>query len=239
MWQFARTELTIDAERYVQTTAADITELYTLSQKLAEGNAALDAQHKRLKALLAEITQIKREEEILSSKVKLHDELGRCVLAGRRSLMQEDSGEGVEPVLRLWHETMEKLESSLGDADNPQDDTLRQLTDAAAALGCVIEFEGELPKSGDIAYLLLSAVREAVTNAVRHAFADRVTVRLSGEDGVLAVQITDNGTKHPDAIVEGGGLMNLRRRVERAGGAMETICAGGVRLFLRLTTRGK
>ena len=237
--QFARAELTIDGAPYIQTTTADITKLYTLSQELAESNAALHDQHKRLKDLFSQIVQIKREEEILASKVKLHDELGRCVLAGRRSLLQTGADGSLEPVLALWCETVEKLEVSLGDMAAPRDDTLRQLTDAAATLGCAIEFVGAIPENGDIAYLLLSAVREAVTNAVRHAGADRVTVRISEEDGVLAAQITDNGPRCPAAIIEGGGLTNLRRRLERAGGIMEVTCEGGVRLHLKLPLTAK
>lgn len=239
VWQFTRAELTIAGEPCMQTTATDITRLYSLSQELAGRNAALHAQHKRLKRLLAQIVRIKREEEILASKVKLHDELGRCVLAGRRFLLHKGACEGIEPVLALWRETVEKLEVSLVDTDETHDDTLRQLTDAATALGCVLEFEGRLPENRDIAYLLLSAAREAVTNAVRHAGANRVTVRLSEAGGVLAAQITDNGTERPAAIIEGGGLLNLRRRVERAGGAMEIACEGGVRLNLRLRLAGK
>ena len=237
--QFSRAELMIEGEPYIQTTSADITRLYILSQELAESNAALHAQHKRLKGLLSQIVQIKREEEILTSKVKLHDELGRCVLVGRRFLLQTSADESLEPVLALWRETVETLEVSLEDTDKVSGDTLRQLTDAAATLGCAIEFVGAIPENGDIAYLLLSAVREAVTNAVRHANADRVTVRISEEDGVLTAQITDNGTKRPKAIIEGGGLRNLRRRVERAGGLMEVTCEGGVRLHLKLLLTAK
>lgn len=237
--QFSRAELMIEGEPYIQTTSADITRLYILSQELAESNAALHAQHKRLKGLLSQIVQIKREEEILTSKVKLHDELGRCVLAGRRLLLQEGVGEGIGPVLALWNETVKKLEVSLGGTEAAGDDTLRQLADAAAALGCEIEFEGELPQNEETAYLLLSAAREAVTNAVRHAGADRVTIRLTEKDDMLAAEISNNGTKQPASIVEGGGLQNLRRRVERAGGAMEITCEGGVRLQLMLPFAGE
>ncbi len=239
VWRFTRTELGIDTEQYTQTTAMDITEFYTLSEELTKSNAALHEQQKRLRTLLAQIIQIKREEEILASKVKLHDELGRCVLAGSRFLLQEGTGEGIEPVLALWRETVENLEVSLADTDKTEDDSLGQLMDAAAALGCAIEFEGGLPTNGDTAYLLLSAAREAVTNAVRHAGADRITVRLTEEGDVLAAQITDSGTDHPGSITEGGGLQNLRRRVERAGGAMAILCENGVQLHLLLPLTAK
>lgn len=239
VWRFARTRLVIGTEQYIQTTATNVTKFYVLSQELSENNAALREQQTRLKALLAQIVQIKREEEILASKVKLHDELGRCVLAGRRFFLHNDTGEEIGPVLALWRDTVEKLEISLSDTDKTETDPLGQLNDAAAALGCAIVFVGELPHDRGIAYLLLSAVREAVTNAVRHAGADRVTVRLAEKDGALAAQITDNGTGHPHSIVEGGGLLNLRRRLERAGGAIKILCEGCVQLHLRLPLTSK
>lgn len=233
VWQFTRSELMLAGERYLQTTAADITKHYALTQELAKSNAALHAQHIRLKKLLAQIARIKREEEILSSKVKLHDQLGRCALASSRALFREHPSEGLAPVFALWRDAVESLERSLGGAEAAHD-TQSQLLDAAAALGCAIEFQGPLPEDEEIAYLLFSAVREAVTNAVRHAGAARVTVRLWRAGDAFAAEIADDGAKAPGPVVEGGGLQTLRRRVERAGGTLCVACEAGVRLRLRL-----
>ena len=238
VWHFTKAGLTLTDQRYNQTTAANVTGFHRLSSELAESNAALERQQKRLKKLIEGMIEITREEEILAFKVHIHNELGRCVLAGRRSL-DDPVPEGVEQALALWREVANRLEISAAGTTPTSGETLRQLADLAALLGCSIELGGELPENEDAAYLLLTAVREAVTNAVRHAGANRVTVALAYENDTLAAQIADNGTSRPDSIAEGGGLTTLRSRVEQAGGELKILCDGGVSLQLRLPLTGE
>jgi two-component system, NarL family, sensor histidine kinase DevS len=61
-----------------------------------------------------------------------------------------------------------------------------------------------------------AVVREAVSNAVRHAAATTVTVRVKVEDD-LFIEVSDNGCGMP-AEFTGSGLTNLHRRAEQAGG---------------------
>ena len=67
---------------------------------------------------------------------------------------------------------------------------------------------------------MLAALREALSNAARHANASQVDVTVdAGSDGMLTVQVTDNGT----GIPEGGrrsGLRNLATRAEKLGGEL-------------------
>jgi signal transduction histidine kinase len=59
-----------------------------------------------------------------------------------------------------------------------------------------------------------------VTNAVRYAEATELYVVFSETEAEASVTISNNGKIPEGEIVEGGGLSTLRRRVERAGGAM-------------------
>ncbi|MFT4297554.1 MAG: sensor histidine kinase [Micropruina sp.] len=71
-----------------------------------------------------------------------------------------------------------------------------------------------LPVIGDADSELLGyAVREAVTNVVRHSGATRCTI----EADAAGVTITDDGTGFGEPH-EGSGLTGLRERAERAGG---------------------
>ncbi len=63
-------------------------------------------------------------------------------------------------------------------------------------------------------------VREAVTNAQRHAGAGSVTVRLDAADGCLEVGVADDGHGMGPAGSEGVGLPSMRRRAEQAGGRL-------------------
>ncbi|HKN99557.1 MAG TPA: GAF domain-containing sensor histidine kinase [Pseudonocardiaceae bacterium] len=68
----------------------------------------------------------------------------------------------------------------------------------------------------DLAEHAEAVVREAVSNAVRHAAAANLSVAVSVRDD-LVIEVTDDGTGLPESIVF-SGLANLRRRAERVGG---------------------
>ncbi len=65
---------------------------------------------------------------------------------------------------------------------------------------------------------VVAAVRELLTNVVRHARADRVTVTVTVTDA-LRVQVTDDGRGLPPITVR-SGLANLADRAERRGGRL-------------------
>jgi signal transduction histidine kinase len=73
----------------------------------------------------------------------------------------------------------------------------------------------------EVAEQALAALREALSNAARHAAASQVdvTVDVSG-DGVLTVQVADNGTGIP-ADGRRSGLRNLAARAEKLGGELQ------------------
>jgi len=59
---------------------------------------------------------------------------------------------------------------------------------------------------------------EALANAAKHAGADRVEISVGQQDGILDVEITDNGSGGADPA--GSGLAGLRRRVEALDGTL-------------------
>ena len=67
---------------------------------------------------------------------------------------------------------------------------------------------------------MLAALREALSNAARHADASQVDVTVDVDPGgMLVVQVTDNGTGIP-AEGRRSGLRNLDRRAEKLGGEL-------------------
>lgn len=61
-------------------------------------------------------------------------------------------------------------------------------------------------------------VSEAVNNAVKHANADRITVQVHERDGLLVVDVRDDGIGGADPA--GSGLVGLARRVEALDGRL-------------------
>ncbi|MER5337719.1 GAF domain-containing protein [Micromonospora sp. NPDC002717] len=65
-----------------------------------------------------------------------------------------------------------------------------------------------------------AVLREALSNAVRHAQATRLTVAVRVDAGRVTLTVTDDGVGCDPAAAR-GGLVNLRERAERHGGEFE------------------
>ena len=100
-------------------------------------------------------------------------------------------------------------------------DPYDRLLNACAELGVELKRDGMLPVEPEIYDLLVAALRECVTNCVRHAHGTQVSVRIKSLNGGYSVRITNDGEKPKGKIVEGGGLSDLRRSIESAGGEMQ------------------
>jgi signal transduction histidine kinase len=68
-------------------------------------------------------------------------------------------------------------------------------------------------------------VAEAVMNAERHADAESITIRAVELEGILHVEVVDDGVG--GANENGSGLVGLRDRVEAVGGALSVVSPPG------------
>jgi len=97
--------------------------------------------------------------------------------------------------------------------------------EAAPALG----FEPQVRFSGAIDSLvtegiadhLLASLREALTNAARHARAASVEVTVEVDDYHVVLRVSDNGIGIPPDGHRGWGLRNLAERAQALGGELE------------------
>jgi signal transduction histidine kinase len=85
-----------------------------------------------------------------------------------------------------------------------------------------------LPRYGDIVEReILGIAQEALTNAVKHARARRITVRASTIRTLgLRLSITDDGRGIPrDAATSGFGMTSMQERAERIGASLTIVTA--------------
>ncbi len=80
--------------------------------------------------------------------------------------------------------------------------------------------------------VLSLAVREAVTNVVRHARAHACRMRLEQQNGSCRLEIHDDGCGASNG--EGNGLRGMRERVEMIGGTLRRSTEAGTTLTITL-----
>jgi signal transduction histidine kinase len=107
----------------------------------------------------------------------------------------------------------------------------------AAGLPVRLETTGEpldLPSGVELSAYRI--IEEALTNALKHAGATLVTVRLDYGGTELEVRVHDDGTGGEEPGPGGHGLVGMRERVAVLGGELETGRApdGGFRVAARL-----
>ena len=96
-----------------------------------------------------------------------------------------------------------------------------------------IRFAGPLDPGPDeaLAHDILAVIREALSNCARHAHATAVAISLVLQDGLITLDITDNG-RGLGTPARSSGLASMRSRAERNGGAFQltTPATGGTQL---------
>ncbi|TQN41053.1 histidine kinase/DNA gyrase B/HSP90-like ATPase [Blastococcus colisei] len=155
------------------------------------------------------------------------DRLGRS-LESERSDVAAALSQRVEDL----HGTIARIRSSIFELHETQDasaaafrsrlaEVLRSVTDGHALRPDlrIRSDHDELPP--DLVADLIAVVRELVTNVVRHARAQRVTVAIEVRDTACVV-VTDDGCGLPPVTVR-SGLANLADRAERRGGALACV----------------
>jgi two-component system sensor histidine kinase DesK len=110
---------------------------------------------------------------------------------------------------------------------------LRHAEETLRTAGIRVECASEtvpLTTAQEIAMVL--ALREAVTNVVRHAAATSCEISIRRSEGACELAIADNGCG--GSAPEGSGLSGMRHRVESLGGTLDRDSTRGTRLIIRV-----
>lgn len=217
-WSLDRRILSTEMGEVYQITASDITKTHEMMQELKSEQEKLKEINRRLLAYGSQVSDLTRQEEILSAKIRVHDSLGECLLAAKRCILTPVGRKEKEETLRLWHQSITLLEVP---PEDEKSDGLKELLKAAGAVGVKVVFAGSLPPAGSVARELTeAAIHACVTNTVRHAHGTRLFVVMKRDGTTWTIRCTNNGDAPKGEIHEGGGLTGLRRRVEKEGGSM-------------------
>jgi signal transduction histidine kinase len=168
---------------------------------------------------------------------ELHDTIGHALtvlhvnLELARHLTDGRAGEAVGQAQTvgkmLMADVREIVHASAEDAAIDLRGALVTLADGASAPA----IELSLPETLHVddpatAHAVFRCVQEAITNAMRHAGASRMSVAISQDAGGVVVKITDDG-RGTDALTPGFGLTAMRQRLEAVDGRVAVQAASG------------
>ena len=228
VWQFQRRQLMLESGIVTQYEAADVSELYRYQTELREKNDQLTAMLERQRVLLQNIVENNLKKELLHTKMRIHSEFGKLLVMTKSRFVSGEEKEDDSEIFRAWDNVITDMENVSSREETVAASPQAELIKMAELIGCKVEFAGEQPKERRAVLLLYAAIREALTNAVRHAGADRLGVEIRHEQGLCKAVITCNGRKDSVSIREGGGLSDLRRRLEQEGGTLRMEINNGV-----------
>ena len=234
VWQFQKSRLYIRNLPITQYEASDITELYEYQVALRASIKREADLHERQRALLQNIVQNNLDKELLDAKIRIHDSFGRLLIMTKSAIEDNSSQTDVQSLFTAWDDVISDMENAAMKSDLNETSPQGELARVAELIGCKIEFKGRQPKERKALLLLYAAIREALTNAVRHAGADHLTVILSEHNGYYYAEIRNNGAPATAPIREKGGLRSLRTRLEQEGATLNYLYDGAVSLLLTI-----
>lgn len=230
VWHYMEKEvITDDGRIYTKLQFSEVTRIYRKRKELEEQKKKLEKLSYELKKRYANVRKISREKEIFSAKSRLHDEMGAALTALRQALGHENAEERDRAVKILG----KSIAGIAGREDNLADkNKLEELKHDAAMLHTVLKINGQLPDNKEISEVFLLAMRECLSNAVRHADADEIKAEIRCERGEACLDITNNGRPPENGIIPRGGLLNLQWYVSTLGGGMKIISRPAFKLRL-------
>ena len=198
------------------------------------GMARLSVALRELQAARRTLARQAVTDERLRLARDLHDLLGHTLslitlkteLAGRLVMQAPTrAAQEIQEVERVARQALREVREAVSGYRQP---TLRAELEGAreileaAGIVCAIEpaaDEGLSPASESV---LAWAVREGVTNVIRHSRARHCAIRIRGEAGQVSVEVINDGytpaALHPDDAPPGSGLAGLAERVTALGG---------------------
>ena len=152
---------------------------------------------------------IERDPEQAGKEIREVEQISRQALSDVRDAIRGYRSQGLPAELALAKSTLET---------------------AGVAVHCDAATTLKLPAVQES--VLSLAVREAVTNVVRHAQARTCSLRLEQQNGCCRLEIHDDGRGGQN--LEGNGLRGMRERVEMLGGTLNRDTVAGTRLVITL-----
>lgn len=212
------------------------------------------AQSQRRLADLTEHLQASIERERADIAREIHDDIGGSLAAVKLDLAWLARRNTDPEAQRHLQAALDMAEHALGASQRIMRNLRPAVLDQgllpavqwlartfAERTGLVVDVHSQLngrELPAEVALVAYRTAQEALTNTLKHARASRCTLELSDLEGVLMLEISDNGVgASPDALakVQSFGLLGLRERAQTVGGWLDVVLAPGAGVTLILS----
>jgi len=217
---------------------------------------ALRRRHQRQLKLVQQLHALERERTRIARDI--HDDLGGSLteigylgaLAVRDSQSLAEAREQLGRIMDRTRELARRLDETVW-AVNPKNDSLSHLATyvchfaqeflESTGIRCRLDVAPDLPEvtlTTEVRHSVFLVIKEALNNSVKHSAATELKFRLAVSDGVMTIEISDNGRGFAlEARQEAGnGLRNMAARMEEIGGQFQlrSLPAQGATVCLHL-----
>lgn len=229
VWSISSYDIPLRHRTLILLVADDVSERWDAVTLLAHQNRILEKRGKELRHTIEHLQTICEAEEIARSKGRVHDLLGQRISLLLRALRDDQ-----QPDETLLMDFIHNLPSMLRE-DRTLDPARRlaMLKETFQKMDVSVEIHGGLPENISVADNFAEIAVECVTNAVRHGYATRIQIHFF-QNEYWRMTVTDNGIPPVGPIREGGGITEMRRRIQRLGGTMElyTVPRFSIQIFV-------
>ena len=192
----------------------DITEEYCLKNELDEQNEKIKRNNKELVSSIENIEKLEKEKNLLKIKNKYHDLLGQNLSVLQQYLNREEIKQENFDEIKFM---IEKMFIDIEDTEDPNTN-LQNLIKIHQNNGTNIIIKGKLPENEKQAKVFFEIIREATTNAIKHAGSSKIFVEIKETLEETYMVITNDGKKPNEFITENEGIKGMRRKVEEIKG---------------------
>jgi signal transduction histidine kinase len=203
---------------------------------LASTRATMQRTLEEERARVREHAAAEERERIYND---LHDDLGARLLQLVYQAQDASQADLARAALQDLRDVVTRSRGAPGTLAEILADIRGEATQRLAAAGIALAWEGgdEVPErvlEPARALHLYRIVREAISNALRHAQAQRLRVRVRIRGELLDLELTDDGSAGPPAPSAGRGMRNMQARAGELQGAIHWLpgTAGGTKVLL-------
>ncbi len=216
-WRFSKQSFRIRHTDYIEIIAIDVTESIGVFYSLEEESVKVEKQNEATKKLLKNMEHLRLEREYARIRSQVHDVLSQRITAIERMCSSENFND-YSSLISLSRDAIEHIKAKQGGS---ADELFGEIYHYYRKIGLDIELFDNLPTEENICFLFLAVLREACTNSIKHAGATKIFIRIKKSQENYRIEISNDGEIPKSGLVEGGGLLGIRNRVENAGGVLK------------------